>query len=123
VLAVFLAADEMEATSEESIIMSRIAATIGKTFESCREETQLTPEIMKEWHQMWDYDFDVGAHREIGCTVIFMGHKNSLLDDDNTVHGDRMLDYIRTYENDRLQEGCPGVLAYAAMINDMLEEE
>ncbi|XP_063365095.1 general odorant-binding protein 2-like [Cydia amplana] len=99
VLALFLAAGEMEATSEESIIMSRITADIGKGFESCREETQLSPEIMKEWYQLWDYDFEVAVHREIGCTIICMGSKNLLLDNDNRVDGKIMLNYLRTFDN------------------------
>ncbi|XP_061723521.1 general odorant-binding protein 2-like [Cydia pomonella] len=95
VLALVLAAGEMEATSEQSILTSRIAAIIGKDFESCRDEAQLTPEIMQEWAQIWDYDYEL--QREVGCAIFCVARQASLLLDNNLVDEDKLLDVVKTF--------------------------
>ncbi|XP_061728674.1 general odorant-binding protein 2-like [Cydia pomonella] len=98
VLTLVLAAGEMEAASDHSITMSNVNAHYGKTLEMCREEAQISPEIMQEWHHIWDDDFEV-VQREIGCAIICMSHKFSLLQDDNRMHHESMFDYIRSFDN------------------------
>ncbi|XP_063626343.1 general odorant-binding protein 2-like [Cydia splendana] len=98
VLALILAAGEMEATSDKSITMSRVAGKFGKTLDGCRDEAKLTSDIMEGWEQAWDQDFDVDR-REIGCAIICMSNKFSLLQDDNTVQHDSLADYLKSFDN------------------------
>nr|AHZ63796.1 odorant-binding protein 3 [Grapholita molesta] len=98
VLALLLGAGEMEAASEQSITMSHVNAHFGKTLEMCREEANISREIMEEWHHVWDDNFEI-VHREIGCVLICMSHKFSLLQDDHRMHHNSMHDYIRSFEN------------------------
>ncbi|XP_063386110.1 general odorant-binding protein 2-like [Cydia fagiglandana] len=89
----------MEATSDQSITMSRIAGKFGKTLDGCRDEAKLTSDIMKGWEQVWDQDFDVDR-REIGCAILCMFGKFSLLKDDNNVQQDSLADYLKSFDND-----------------------
>ncbi|XP_063367000.1 general odorant-binding protein 2-like [Cydia amplana] len=98
VFALVLAAAEMDASSDESIVMSRVTGKFGKTLEGCRDEAKLTSDTIKGWEEVWDYDIDVDR-REIGWAIICMSHKFSLLQDDNHVQHDNLLDYLKTFDN------------------------
>ncbi|XP_063366999.1 general odorant-binding protein 2-like [Cydia amplana] len=98
VLALVLAAAEMDASSEKSIVMSRVAGKFGKTLEECRDEAKLTSDIIKGWEEVWNNDIDVDR-REIGCAIICMSNKFSLLQDDNHVQHDTLSDYLKTLDN------------------------
>nr|URZ86311.1 general odorant binding protein 3 [Grapholita funebrana] len=98
VLGLLLGAGEMEAASEQSITMSHVNAHYGKTLEMCREEANISREIMEEWHHIWDDNFEI-IHREIGCVIICMSKKFTLLQDDNRMHHDSMHDYIKSFQN------------------------
>ncbi|XP_063386150.1 general odorant-binding protein 2-like [Cydia fagiglandana] len=92
VVAVILAAAEiMEATSDKSITMSRVAGKFGKTLEGGRDEVRTV-------FQAWNQDFDVDR-REIGCAIICMSNKFSLLQDDNHVQHDSLADYLKSFDN------------------------
>ncbi|XP_063626336.1 general odorant-binding protein 2-like [Cydia splendana] len=88
----------MEATSEKSIAMSRVAGKFIKAMEGCRDEAKLTTDIMKRMEQTWDFDFDVDR-REIGCAIICASNQFSILEDDNHVKYDSLTDYLKSIEN------------------------
>nr|AFH02842.1 general odorant binding protein 2 [Grapholita molesta] len=77
-------------------VMSLVTAHFGKALEQCREESQLSPEVLDEFHNFWREDFEV-VHRELGCAIICMSNKFSLLQDDARMHHDNMHDYILSF--------------------------
>nr|QEI46781.1 general odorant-binding protein 2 [Galleria mellonella]QID58964.1 odorant-binding protein [Galleria mellonella] len=79
-------------------VMSHVSAHFGKTLEECREESGLTAEIMEEFKHFWSDDFDI-VHRELGCAIICMSNKFSLMKDDSRIHHVNMHDYVKSFPN------------------------
>ncbi|XP_068620661.1 general odorant-binding protein 2-like [Battus philenor] len=77
-------------------VMSHVTAHFGKTLDECREESGLTKDIMTEFSQFWSEEFEV-VHRELGCALICMSNKFSLMQDDARMHHVNMHDYIRSF--------------------------
>nr|AOG12862.1 general odorant binding protein [Eogystia hippophaecolus] len=85
--------DEVMGTAE---VMSHVTAHFGKSLDECREESGLSSEIMEEFKHFWSEDFEV-VHRELGCAIICMSNKFSLLKDDTRMHHMNMDDYIKSF--------------------------
>ncbi|XP_053614546.1 general odorant-binding protein 2-like isoform X1 [Plodia interpunctella] len=79
-------------------VMSHVAAHFGKALEECREESGLTTEVMEEFKHFWSKDFEV-VHRELGCAIICMSNKFSLLKDDSRIHHVNMNEYVKSFPN------------------------
>nr|Q17075.1 RecName: Full=General odorant-binding protein 2; Short=GOBP 2; AltName: Full=APR-10; AltName: Full=Pheromone-binding protein 10; Flags: Precursor [Antheraea pernyi]CAA65575.1 general odorant binding protein 2 [Antheraea pernyi]prf//1713294A pheromone receptor-like protein [Antheraea pernyi] len=79
-------------------VMSHVTAHFGKALEECRDESGLSPEILNEFKHFWSEDFDV-VHRELGCAIICMSNKFSLLKDDTRIHHVNMHDYVKSFPN------------------------
>ena len=88
-------ADSVIGTAE---VMSHVTAHFGKTLEECREESGLSVDILDEFKHFWSDDFDV-VHRELGCAIICMSNKFSLMDDDVRMHHVNMDEYIKGFPN------------------------
>ncbi|GBP25920.1 General odorant-binding protein 2 [Eumeta japonica] len=87
------AARPSEGTAE---VMSHVSVHFGKALQECREESGLTEEMMEEFHHFWREDFEV-VHRELGCAIICMSTKLSLLDDNTRMHHDNMDEYVKSF--------------------------
>ncbi|XP_041984554.1 general odorant-binding protein 2-like [Aricia agestis] len=85
----------IEGTAE---VMSHVTAHFGKSLEECREESGLTKDVMEEFQHFWSENFEV-VHRELGCAIICMSNKFSLMHDDARVHHVNMADYIKGFPN------------------------
>nr|AEZ52491.1 general odorant binding protein [Orthaga achatina] len=79
-------------------VMSHVTAHFGKALEECRQESGLSTEIMEEFKHFWSEDFEV-VHRELGCAIICMSNKFSLLQDDTRIHHVNMNDYVKNFPN------------------------
>ncbi|XP_026739044.1 general odorant-binding protein 2 [Trichoplusia ni] len=79
-------------------VMSHVTAHFGKALEECRDESGLSPEILEEFQHFWREDFEV-VHRELGCAIICMSNKFSLLQDDSRMHHVNMHDYVKSFPN------------------------
>ncbi|CAH0764663.1 unnamed protein product [Diatraea saccharalis] len=79
-------------------VMSHVTAHFGKALDECREEAGLSTDVLDEFKNFWSEDFEV-VHRELGCALICMSNKLSLLHDDTRVHRVNMLDYIKNFPN------------------------
>nr|AZB49389.1 general odorant-binding protein 2 [Heortia vitessoides] len=79
-------------------VMSHVTAHFGKALEECRDESGLSPEVLEEFKHFWSEDFDV-VHRELGCALICMSNKFSLLQDDTRIHHVNMHDYVKSFPN------------------------
>ncbi|XP_059047176.1 general odorant-binding protein 2-like [Achroia grisella] len=79
-------------------VMSHVTAHYGKTLEECRQESGLTTEIMEEFKHFWSDNFEI-VHRELGCAMICMSNKFSLLKEDTRIHHDNMNDYVKSFPN------------------------
>nr|ALJ93807.1 general odorant-binding protein 2 [Athetis dissimilis] len=88
-------ASSVMATQE---VMSHVTAHFGKALEECREESGLSAEILEEFQHFWREDFEV-VHRELGCAIICMSNKFSLLKDDSRMHHVNMHDYVKGFPN------------------------
>ncbi|CAH2041928.1 unnamed protein product, partial [Iphiclides podalirius] len=77
-------------------VLSHVTAHFGRSLEECREESGLTKEVMEEFKHFWSEDFEV-VHRELGCALICMSNKFSLLQDDARMHHMNMHDYILSF--------------------------
>ncbi|XP_023936560.2 general odorant-binding protein 2-like [Bicyclus anynana] len=82
-------------------VMSHVTAHFGKSLEECREESGLSPEILEEFQHFWSEDFEV-VHRELGCALICMSNKFSLMEDDARMHHVNMHDYIKSFPKGEL---------------------
>nr|CAJ2313457.1 General odorant-binding protein 2 [Metisa plana] len=82
-----------EGTAE---VMSHVTAHFGKALQECREESGLTEDVMEEFHHFWRKDFEV-VHRELGCAIICMSTKLSLLNEDTRMHHENMDDYVKSF--------------------------
>nr|URZ86310.1 general odorant binding protein 2 [Grapholita funebrana] len=91
--ALLVAGGRVEGTAE---VMSHVTAHFGKALEQCREESQLSPEVLNEFHNFWREDFEV-VHRELGCAIMCMSKKFSLLQDDARMHHENMHDYVKSF--------------------------
>ncbi|XP_053614547.1 general odorant-binding protein 2-like isoform X2 [Plodia interpunctella] len=58
----------------------------------------LTTEVMEEFKHFWSKDFEV-VHRELGCAIICMSNKFSLLKDDSRIHHVNMNEYVKSFPN------------------------
>nr|AII15785.1 general odorant-binding protein 2 [Sitotroga cerealella] len=85
-------------------VMSHVTAHFGKALDECREESGLTPEIMEEFRHFWREDFEV-VHRELGCAIICMSNKFSLLQEDTRIHHMNMHDYVKSFPNGEILSG------------------
>nr|ACN29681.1 general odorant-binding protein 2 [Ectropis obliqua] len=79
-------------------VMSHVTAHFGKALSECREESGLTPEVLEEFQHFWREDFEV-VHRELGCAIICMSNKFSLLQEDSRIHHVNMHDYVKGFPN------------------------
>ncbi|XP_026490959.1 general odorant-binding protein 2-like [Vanessa tameamea] len=77
-------------------VMSHVTAHFGKSLEECREESGLTAEVLEEFQHFWSEDFEV-VHRELGCALICMSNKFSLMQDDARMHHVNMHDYVKSF--------------------------
>ncbi|KAL4704876.1 hypothetical protein ACJJTC_019454 [Scirpophaga incertulas] len=98
VLLVMAAAAAVDATAE---VMSHVTAHFGKALEECREESGLSTEVLEEFKHFWSEDFEV-VDRELGCAIICMSNKFSLLHDDTRIHQLNMHDYVKSFPNGEL---------------------
>ncbi|XP_048001787.1 general odorant-binding protein 2-like [Leguminivora glycinivorella] len=89
---------ELEAASRHGVSQSRLLAALGKSMEMCREESQLTKDMLQDWSKLWEKDFDV-KHREFGCTLKCMA-KNMDIIEDGLVHDGKLMDYISNIHDD-----------------------
>nr|AXN76738.1 odorant binding protein GOBP2 [Clostera restitura] len=85
-------------------VMSHVTAHFGKALEECRQESGLTAEIMEEFKHFWSEDFEV-VHRELGCAIICMSGKFSLMHDDARMHHENMDEYIKSFPNGNVLSG------------------
>nr|QHI06948.1 odorant-binding protein 2 [Helopeltis theivora]QHI42033.1 odorant-binding protein 4 [Glyphodes caesalis] len=92
---VMAAVSSVKSTAE---VMSHVTAHFGKALEECREESQLSAEILEEFKHFWSEDFEV-VHRELGCALICMSNKFSLLQEDTRIHHINMHDYVKSFPN------------------------
>ncbi|XP_013195990.2 general odorant-binding protein 2 [Amyelois transitella] len=79
-------------------VMSHVTAHFGKALEECREESGLKTEVMEEFKHFWSADFEV-VDRELGCAIICMSNKFSLLQEDTRIHHVNMDEYIKSFPN------------------------
>ncbi|VVC97941.1 unnamed protein product [Leptidea sinapis] len=97
----------VEGTAE---VMSHVTAHFGKSLEECREESGLSPEVLEAFQHFWSEDFEV-VHRELGCALICMSNKFSLMNDDATMHHVNMHDYIKGFpQGELLSEKMVGLI-------------
>nr|WUR05432.1 general odorant binding protein 2 [Zeuzera coffeae] len=86
------------AVNGDAEVMSHVTAHFGKSLEECREESGLPVEVLEEFQHFWREDFEV-VHRELGCAIICMSNKFSLMQDDTRIHHDNMDDYVKKFPN------------------------
>ncbi|KAI8420554.1 hypothetical protein MSG28_009015 [Choristoneura fumiferana] len=77
-------------------IMSHVTAHFGKALAECREESGLSPAVLEEFQHFWREDFEV-VHRELGCAILCMSNKFSLMQDDARMHHENMHDYVKKF--------------------------
>ncbi|XP_026321046.1 general odorant-binding protein 2-like isoform X2 [Hyposmocoma kahamanoa] len=58
----------------------------------------LPMEVMEEFKQFWHEDFEV-VHRELGCAIICMSNKYTLMKEDSRLHHDNMDAYVKSFPN------------------------
>nr|AGJ71277.1 general odorant-binding protein 2 [Dendrolimus tabulaeformis]AGJ83352.1 general odorant-binding protein 2 [Dendrolimus punctatus]ARO70497.1 General Odorant Binding Protein 2-2 [Dendrolimus punctatus] len=88
----------MEPVVGTAEVMSHVTAHFGKALQECRDESGLSPEILEEFQHFWSEDFEV-VHRELGCAIICMSNKFSLLQEDTRMHHVNMHDYVKSFPN------------------------
>ncbi|CAH2240941.1 jg9677 [Pararge aegeria aegeria] len=81
--------------------MSHVTAHFGKALEECRGESGLSPEVLEQFQHFWSEDFEV-VHRELGCALICMSNKFSLMQDDARIHHINMHDYVKSFPKGEL---------------------
>nr|QRF70946.1 general odorant-binding protein [Semiothisa cinerearia] len=96
VLALLMVAVVCQMAAGTAEVMSHVAAHFGKALNECREESGLSPNILEEFHHFWSEDFEV-VHRELGCALICMSNKLTLLQDDVRMHHLNMHDYVKSF--------------------------
>ncbi|XP_063373994.1 general odorant-binding protein 2-like [Cydia amplana] len=127
VLALVLAAGELKATSEKSIALSYVAARYGMTLESCRDEAHVTTDILPEWAQVWDHDFDANR-REIGCAIVCDAIATTVTDllgnceKQNLQVTDDCSRTINTFVCFKAEAMKAGIAPYVALIKDVMNE-
>ncbi|CAH4032467.1 unnamed protein product [Pieris brassicae] len=82
-------------------VMSHVTAHFGKALDECREESGLTADILEGFQNFWSEDFDV-VHRELGCALICMSNKFTLMQEDARMHHINMHDYIKSFPQGEL---------------------
>ncbi|XP_022118412.1 general odorant-binding protein 2-like [Pieris rapae] len=82
-------------------VMSHVTAHFGKALDECREESGLTADILEGFQNFWSEDFDV-VHRELGCALICMSNKFTLMQEDARMHHVNMHDYINSFPQGEL---------------------
>lgn len=53
---------------------------------------------MEEFKHFWHEDFEV-VHRELGCAIICMSNKYTLMNDDARIHHENMDKYVKGFPN------------------------
>nr|AYP30821.1 OBP22 [Corythucha ciliata] len=107
----------------DALVMSHVTAHFGKTLEECREESGLSSDIMEEFHHFWNEEFEV-VHRELGCAIICMSNKFSLLKEDQRMHHMNMHDYIKSFPNGEiLSELMVDMIHNCEKPNDDIEDD
>ncbi|CAH2089072.1 unnamed protein product [Euphydryas editha] len=104
-------------------VMSHVTAHFGKSLEECREESGLSPEVLEEFKNFWSEDFEV-VHRELGCAIICMSNKFSLMQDDARMHHDNMHDYVKSFpQGDVLSEKMVQLIHSCEKVHDDIEDD
>nr|AKF16202.1 general odorant binding protein 2 precursor [Conopomorpha sinensis]QGN03652.1 putative odorant binding protein 22 [Conopomorpha sinensis] len=85
-------------------IMSHVTAHFGKLLEECRQESGLTTDILEEFQHFWREDFEV-VHRELGCAIMCMSNRLTLMHDDARMHHANMHDYVKSFPQGELLSG------------------
>nr|UVX20220.1 odorant binding protein [Endoclita signifer] len=93
---VFVAGLNLVLSKPDGLIMKTISVGFGKALDECREESNLTPEIMEEFLHFWRDDFEI-KHRELGCAILCMNKKFDLLQDNQRMHHGNMDDFIKSF--------------------------
>ncbi|XP_072942964.1 uncharacterized protein [Epargyreus clarus] len=86
----------LEPALGDAEVMSHVTAHFGKALEECREESGLSADVMEGFQHFWSEDFEV-VHRELGCAIICMSNKFSLMQDDARMHHVNMHDYVKSF--------------------------
>ncbi|CAF4876364.1 general odorant-binding protein 2-like [Pieris napi] len=97
-IAMVLHSNPVKGTAE---VMSHVTAHFGKALDECREESGLTVDILEGFQNFWREDFDV-VHRELGCALICMSNKFTLMQEDARMHHINMHDYIKSFPQGEL---------------------
>lgn len=59
-------------------------------------QSGLSADVMEGFQHFWSEDFEV-VHRELGCAIICMSNKFSLMQDDARMHHVNMHDYVKSF--------------------------
>lgn len=67
-------------------------------YSSLYPQSGLSAEVLEEFKHFWNEDFEV-VHRELGCAIICMSNKFSLMEEDSRMHHVNMHDYVKSFPN------------------------
>nr|AHY86493.1 general odorant binding protein 1 [Conopomorpha sinensis] len=79
-------------------VMKDVTLGFGEALQHCREQSQLTEEMMEEFFHFWRDDFKF-EHRELGCAIWCMSRHFDLLTDSHSMHHENTDKFIKTFPN------------------------
>ncbi|XP_048483945.1 general odorant-binding protein 1 isoform X1 [Plutella xylostella] len=79
-------------------VMKDVTLGFGEALKHCREQSQLTEEMMEEFFHFWRDDFKF-EQREVGCAIHCMSHYFNLLDDTHRMHHQNTHKFIKSFPN------------------------
>ncbi|KOB67260.1 General odorant binding protein 2, partial [Operophtera brumata] len=86
-------------------------------------QSGLSAEVLEEFQHFWREDFEV-VHRELGCAIICMSNKFSLMQEDSRMHHVNMHDYVKSFPDGQvLSEKMVGLIHNCEKKYDDLEDD
>ncbi|CAG9127654.1 unnamed protein product [Plutella xylostella] len=79
-------------------VMKDVTLGFGEALEHCREQSQLTEEMMEEFYHFWREDFKFEA-RAVGCAIHCMSRYFNLLGEQQRMHHDNTHKFIQSFPN------------------------
>lgn len=86
------------AVSGTADVMKDVTLGFGEALKHCREESELTEEMMEEFFHFWRDDFKF-EHRELGCAIRCMSHHFHIMTEDHRMHHQKTDAFIKTFPN------------------------
>nr|ACN29680.1 general odorant-binding protein 1 [Ectropis obliqua] len=79
-------------------VMKDVTLGFGQALEVCREESQLSQDVMEEFFHFWREDFKFES-RAVGCALQCMSRHFNLLTDSSRMHHENTHRFIESFPN------------------------